>query len=185
MLDWQWLTSGVLTAAAGSSTKGTGMKAAEPANQRVVVSAGQAPEQASPKEDAEYDAYEPLVMAQAAGRAMLHYETFDAALDEFYSKVGGQRAPCCMLCTKTSTSTCAVSACCFWPAWVCRSPCRWYHNANLLFEHACLAPGMPRQSFTRALAHRAALPLPFAVCCQPIRQLLWAGRLTRAYAVRA
>jgi hypothetical protein len=36
-----------------------------------------------------YDAYEPLVWAQAAAAQLLHFETFDAALDEFYSKVGG------------------------------------------------------------------------------------------------
>ena len=39
------------------------------------------------EEDVIYDSYDPLVLQQAAGQEMRRFESFDAALDEFYSKV--------------------------------------------------------------------------------------------------
>ena len=37
--------------------------------------------------DVAYDSYDPLVLQQAASQEMRRFESFDAALDEFYSKV--------------------------------------------------------------------------------------------------
>lgn len=78
----------MLAVDAGGSKGGPATEAAEPASQPAAASTGQPSTEAPPNQEVEYDAYEPLVMVQAAEKAMLRFDTFDAALDEFYSKVG-------------------------------------------------------------------------------------------------
>lgn len=55
----------------------------------------------APKQDVVYEAYDPLVMRQAAGAETLRFETFDAALDEFYSKVPAHLYPCVLLAARS------------------------------------------------------------------------------------
>jgi hypothetical protein len=55
-----------------------------------------------------YDDFNPLQLQQKAGQPALEFDTFDAALDEFYSKV--PRRPVAMLRAATQHA-CSHAAC--------------------------------------------------------------------------
>lgn len=80
-------------------------------------------------EDAAYDSYDPLVLQQAASQEMRRFESFDAALDEFYSKVH--------------------------PGWLCTPPVSYHVLRNHLLTSTCtehaLESGWHDRGCTRCL----------------------------------